>query len=309
MRQFSSREVRSMSLLIVLSGIGAAVAAALLYRYLNSRYRQPVLLEEPDTKYPVKLVEKQEISHDTRRFRFELPSSEHVLGLPTGQHIYLVATVNGQVVPRPYTPVTSDKDHGYFDLVVKIYFRNVHPKFPEGGKMSQHLESLSIGDTIQVRGPSGLIRYKGRGKFAIKPDKKSPPQAYHASQIGMIAGGTGITPMLQIIRQVFSDPQDKSSCSLIFANQTEDDILLRPELEEVLKQFPDRFRLYLTVDRPKDGWTQGVGFISADMIEHNLPPPSDDSIILMCGPPPMINFACKPNLEKLGYSPKRCFSY
>ncbi|KAL1479760.1 hypothetical protein MTO96_034791 [Rhipicephalus appendiculatus] len=285
----SASRVRTMSLLIVLSGIGAAVAAALLYRYLNRRYRPPVLLEDPETKYTVKLIEREEISHDTRRFRFALPSSEHVLGLPTGQHIYLVATVNGQLVPRPYTPVTSDKHQGYFDLVVKVYFRNVHPKFPEGGKMSQHLESLSVGDTIQVRGPSGLIRYEGRGKFAIKPDKKSPPQSYQANEIGMIAGGTGITPMLQIIRQ--------------------DDILLRPELEEVLRQNPGRFRLYLTVDRPKDGWTQGVGFISADMIERNLPAPSDKSIILMCGPPPMINFACKPNLEKLGYSPKRCFAY
>lgn len=305
----SASRVRTMSLLIVLSGIGAAVAAALLYRYLNRRYRPPVLLEDPETKYTVKMVEREEISHDTRRFRFALPSAEHVLGLPTGQHIYLVATINGQPVPRPYTPVTSDKHHGYFDLVVKVYFRNVHPKFPEGGKMSQHLESMAIGDTIQVRGPSGLIRYEGRGKFAIKPDKKSPPQSYQASEIGMIAGGTGITPMLQIIRQVFSDPEDKTNCALIFANQTEDDILLRPELEEVLRQNPGRFRLYLTVDRPKDGWTQGVGFVSADMIERNLPPPSDNSVILMCGPPPMINFACKPNLEKLGYNPKRCFAY
>jgi cytochrome-b5 reductase len=34
------------------------------------------------------------------------------------------------------------------DLVIKVYFANVHPRFPEGGKMSQHLESLSLGDTI-----------------------------------------------------------------------------------------------------------------------------------------------------------------
>lgn len=308
MRRTSS-PVKSMSLLVVLSGLGAAVAAALLYRYLTSRYRTPVLLQDPDVKYTVKLIEREEISHDTRRFRFALPTAEHTLGLPTGQHIYLIATVNGQIVLRPYTPVTSDRHHGYFDLVVKVYFRNVHPKFPEGGKMSQHLEGMSIGDTIQVRGPSGLIRYDGRGKFQIKPDKKSPPQMYLASEIGMIAGGTGITPMLQIIRQVFSDPADKTRCSLIFANQTEDDILLRPELEEVLQQNPDRFRLFFTVDRPKDGWTQGVGFVSADMIEQNLPPPSSSSIILMCGPPPMINFACKPNLEKLMYSPTRCFTY
>lgn len=51
------------------------------------------------------------------------------------------------------------------DLIrfVQIYFKNVHPKFPAGGKMSQHLDSLSIGDFIDVRGPNGLLVYNGRG--------------------------------------------------------------------------------------------------------------------------------------------------
>lgn len=44
-----------------------------------------------------------------------------------------------------------------------MYFKGVHPKFPEGGKMSQHLDSLGIGDTIDVRGPSGKFLYLGKG--------------------------------------------------------------------------------------------------------------------------------------------------
>ena len=62
----------------------------------------------------------QSLSHDTRRFRFALPTDEHILGLPVGQHIYLNATINGQLVIRPYTPVTSDDDKGHFDLVIKV---------------------------------------------------------------------------------------------------------------------------------------------------------------------------------------------
>ncbi len=46
---------------------------------------------------------------------------------------------------------------------LQIYFNNVHPKFPEGGKMSQYLESLRIGDVIDFRGPGGLLEYKGQG--------------------------------------------------------------------------------------------------------------------------------------------------
>ena len=66
-------------------------------------------------------------------------------------------------------------------------------------------------------------------------------------------GGTGITPMLQLIRAVFRDHDDKTELSLLFANQSEDDILLRPELEQVQREFPDRFKLWYTVDRPGAG--------------------------------------------------------
>jgi hypothetical protein len=68
-----------------------------------------------------------------------------------GNHVFISAKVDGAPVMRAYTPASGDDELGYFDLVIKVYFRNVHPKFPDGGKMSQHLESLAVGDTIEVR--------------------------------------------------------------------------------------------------------------------------------------------------------------
>ena len=62
----------------------------------------------------------QEITHDTRRFRFALPTPEHILGLPTGKHLYIFAEIGNDIVMRPYTPVTSDDEKGYFDLVIKV---------------------------------------------------------------------------------------------------------------------------------------------------------------------------------------------
>ena len=59
--------------------------------------------------------------------------------------------------------------------------------------------------------------------------------------------------MLQLIRAVFRDNNDQTNLSLLFANQTEDDILLREELESVQNEFPDRFKLWYTVDRPTEG--------------------------------------------------------
>jgi cytochrome-b5 reductase len=217
--------------------------------------------------------------------------------------------VDNKLVVRPYTPVSSDEDLGYVDFVIKVYFKNVHPKFPDGGKMSQYLNNMSIGQTIDVRGPSGLCVYQGHGQFDIKPDKRSPPKNKHVRRVGMIAGGTGITPMLQLIRDVFRRKDDRTELSLIFANQTEEDILLRQELEAIAAEHPDQFHLHYTLDRPREGWKYSKGFINDEMIKEHLPPPSDDTLIIMCGPPPMINFACAPNLDKLGYSSDMRFAY
>ncbi|GAB1607974.1 NADH-cytochrome b5 reductase 3-like isoform X2 [Argonauta hians] len=294
----------------ILVGVGIVALTAVLAKHLLSGSKKPkVTLEKSDQKYQLKLVDKEELSHDTRRYRFALPSAEHILGLPVGQHIYLSARINGELVVRPYTPTSSDDDKGYMDLVIKVYHKNVHPKFPDGGKMSQYVEGLDIGDYIEVKGPSGLLTYHGNGEFHIKPDKKSAPVPVTVKKIGMIAGGTGITPMLQIITQVMKESRHDLELSLLFANQTEKDILLRPELEKISEDHPDQFRLWYTVDRAEAGWEYSTGFVNEEMIKQHLPAPADDVLVLMCGPPPMINAACLPNLDKLGYKPSMRFSF
>ncbi|XP_044729780.1 NADH-cytochrome b5 reductase 2 [Chrysoperla carnea] len=266
-------------------------------------------LLDATAKYALPLIEKEELSHDTRRFRFGLPSNEHILGLPIGQHIHLSAKINDELVIRAYTPVSSDEDKGYVDLVIKVYYKNTHPRFPDGGKMSQYLNDMKIGDKIDVRGPSGRLQYLGNGKFSIKKLRKDPPQEVQVNKLAMIAGGTGITPMLQLIRHITKDPTDNTKLSLLFANQTEKDILVRKELEEVLEKHPDQFKLWYTLDTPSEGWKYSTGFVNDLMIKDNLHEPSKDTLVLMCGPPPMINFACMPSLDKLGYDPELRFAY
>uniref|UniRef100_A0A182WYU5 FAD-binding FR-type domain-containing protein n=1 Tax=Anopheles quadriannulatus TaxID=34691 RepID=A0A182WYU5_ANOQN len=273
----------------------------------GSAGKEPKTLLDPQEKYMLPLIEKEEISHDTRRFRFGLPSEKHILGLPIGQHIHLSATINDELVIRAYTPVSCDDDHGYVDLVVKVYKKNVHPKFPDGGKMSQYLEGMSIGDKIAFRGPSGRLQYLGNGRFSIKKLRKDPAQIYEATQVGLIAGKLRVAIL---IREVLKhSDKDKTKLSLIFANQTEDDILLKPELDDLAARYPDQFKLWYTLDRPKPEWTQGKGFVTDEMIKERLFEPSSTSLVLMCGPPPMVNYACIPALEKLGYPTERTFAY
>lgn len=297
------------ALLAVTSLVLCAVISSFL---MKNKPVKPAM--DPNEFQHFRLSNKDIISHDTRRFTFDLQTPETRLGLPIGQHISLRFTDStGKSHQRSYTPVSGDEMPGKVTFVIKIYKAGVHPKFPEGGKMSQHLDSLKIGDTVEMRGPKGHMTYLGSGNFTLKLIGK-PLQTRHAKQFGMIAGGTGITPMLQVIHAVLRDAKDThTTMSLLYANQTEDDILVREELETIAKEYPTRFRVHYTLDRAPSKWAYSTGFISKEMIESHLhlPLPSKDGTtqILMCGPPPMIKFACIPSLEALGFTESEWFSF
>ncbi|XP_077804837.1 NADH-cytochrome b5 reductase 3 isoform X3 [Macaca mulatta] len=304
-----------------LSTLGHVVLSPVwfLYSLLMKLFRRStpaITLESPDIKYSLRLIDREvSAGHccclvSITALPRHLQASTLVTPFcPAGQHIYLSARIDGNLVIRPYTPVSSDDDKGFVDLVIKVYFKDTHPKFPAGGKMSQYLESMQIGDTIEFRGPNGLLVYQGKGKFAIRPDKKSNPVIKTVKSVGMIAGGTGITPMLQVIRAIMKDPDDHTVCHLLFANQTEKDILLRPELEELRNEHSARFKLWYTLDRAPEAWDYSQGFVNEEMIRDHLPPPEEEPLVLMCGPPPMIQYACLPNLDHVGHPKERCFAF
>ena len=175
--------------------VGACVCGAifLAVRFLSGP--RAIFLQGGNEYVPIKLIKKTDISPDTRVFRFALDHPNQILGLPIGQHMSLRATVNNEVVTRSYTPISSDDDRGYVEFVIKVYFAGVHPKFPDGGKLSQHLEKLKIGDTIDVKGPTGRFDYKGRGVFKLKAGADKY-KTQTVKKMALIAGGTGITPML-----------------------------------------------------------------------------------------------------------------
>ena len=136
----------------VLIAIGIAALLAIVYWAL------PRSFLHADTYKAAELIEKQTITHNTKRFRFALPAGRK-LGLPIGQHISFSFTdADGNTVTRSYTPVTGDEVTGYVDFVIKVY--------PQG-KMSQHVDSLNIHDTILMRGPKGKFKYTANMKSAI----------------------------------------------------------------------------------------------------------------------------------------------
>ncbi|PWZ19875.1 Nitrate reductase [NAD(P)H] [Zea mays] len=148
-------------------------------------------------------------------------------------------------------------------------------------------------------GPIGHIEYAGRGGFVVNGERRL------ARRLAMIAGGTGITPVYQVIQAVLRDqPDDDTEMHLVYANRTEDDMLLREEIDRLAAAHPARLKVWYVVSkvaRPEDGWEYGVGRVDEHVMREHLPLGDSETIALVCGPPAMIECTVRPGLEKMGY--------
>lgn len=114
---------------------------------------------------------------------------------------------------------------------------------------------MKIGQALKVKGPKGAMIYTTN----------------MVRHLGMIAGGTGITPMLQVVKAISrgrprNGGNDKTEVDLIFANVNKEDILLREDLDALAKE-DDRFRVHYVLNNPPEGWNGGVGFVTPEMIK------------------------------------------
>lgn len=294
-------------------GAAAAGSAAFAAAAGSAAYYQPRLEAapaaglDPKSWVPLKLVSTTPVSANTAIYRFAFEDKEATSGMKVASCLVVKAAIGKEKedgtrgnVLRPYTPLSRPEAKGYLDLAVKVY---------PTGKMSQHFASLKPGDTLDFKGPILKIDYK--------------PNQY--KEIGMVAGGTGITPMLQVVDEVLANPADKTKVSLVFGNVTEADILLKDEIDARAKAHPDKFSVYYVVDKASSaGWKGGVGYVTKDMLIDKMPPPSDESIVFVCGPPPMYKAICGPKgtpedpkaqgevggiLSDLGYTSRSVFKF
>jgi cytochrome-b5 reductase len=224
------------------------------------------------TPSPYKLTAIETVTHDTKTFRFELPA-DATLDLQPGDFLYVHATLDGKAVKRAYTPSSLPGTAGFFDLTVKRY---------ETGMVSKYLHDQQTEDTVLMSGPNpGGHWVDGMAK-----------------RVGFVAGGTGITPMIAIIRWILTKKLDVE-LFLTFANKTESDIIFQQEWEDNTQQFPN-FHCHHVLEQPPPGWSGGTGRITANMLQQHLPAPSPDTCIFLCGPPPMVD-SVETTLKDLGY--------
>ncbi|KAJ3291162.1 NADH-cytochrome b5 reductase [Rhizoclosmatium sp. JEL0117] len=304
-----------------LATVTAGVLAANIYFYLS---------EEPNANrvMPLEfgrfnnftLLEVIPVTHDTSLFRFraahQIPDSQNIpiedrkskskVHLSTNEYVpapnHIIIKDDTCQVGRSYTPITYGRD--YFDLLVK--------KYPNGS-VSSMIHSLEPGkDFIIARGPVLSFPYTQN----------------MTEKLVMIAGGTGITPMYQLIKQILRDPHDKTSINLVYGSKTESDILLGNELHVLQQKFPERLQVHHVIQNGATNVSsRGYGAIHGGIIDEKVlkecgvAKPEEEPVVLVCGPDGMVEWLAGEKksennqgpllgvLKRAGYTPQQVFKF
>jgi len=161
--------------------------------------------------------------------------------------------------------------------------------------MSNILDCLREGEVVEVKGPSGQIRYQGNGEIIV--DHKT----YTFDRVTLVLGGSGITPGYQLVSRILLTEEDRTEIRVIDANKTEDDILLRAELDQFAQDNSDQFSIIHVLSHPGKDWTGETGHVNERILHQYAFEPDERSVALLCGPPAMIKKAVLPVLRNWGY--------
>ena len=250
---------------------------------------------------PVRAVRQE--TADSKVITFGMPDGVS-LSLPVSSCILMNAVEAGAKdgkavdVIKPYNPISSNAVTGSFDLLIKSY---------AGGSASKWAGNLAVGDMVafkQLKGNVKSFRYPFVG----------------TKKLTMVAGGTGIAPMIQALHPLLETPGDTTQIRLIYSNKSPADIMLKAELDWLAKQHAHRLQVLYVVGETEDddraaendGWDPSLtGWIDEAKIARLAFPPAEGTAIWICGVDDMYvalagsrlkPLAAGSALAKLGYS-------
>ena len=157
------------------------------------------------------------------------------------------------------------------------------------GCVTSWLHACEVGQQVTVRGPYG-------NGFPVET-------AFKGKNMLFIAGGIGLAPLRSVINYVRAHRDDYGTVDIVYGSRSMDDLVDFKEIQEEWKNEKD-FNVYLTIDRPQEGWDGHVGFVPAYVKEVNIP---TDRTAVLCGPPIMIKFTLQALLE-LGFEKTQVFT-
>jgi len=215
-------------------------------------------------------------THDAKTLRFLLPPNQQIAPRP-GQFLTFDWIIDGKTVKRSYTICSSATQRGYVEIT---------PKRVENGYVSKFLnDHAKVGLTVKAHGPYGKFHFD-----ETKHDK-----------IVLIAGGSGITPMIAMLRYI-DDLSIKAEVTLIYCVRAERDVFFKDELA-LLQTRLNNFRYVLVLSQPHAGWEGFKGRLQKETLERTVKNPLHSTFFL-CGPPPFMDLG-RSLLEDMGVDPSR----
>lgn len=276
----------------VFAGLGLTVYTRLMMSTAHADSRAPrKIFPGGFANVTLQLESSEQVNHNTKRLKFQLPKSDDITGLPLTSALLTLTWPQGKwyPVPRPYTPISSSDEPGYFELLVKRY---------PGGKGSGYLHSLKPGDSLRF-----LASLRG---FAWTPNKYE--------HITLIAGGAGITPVFQLIQGILLNPDDRTRITLVFGVNGDQDLLLKDQFDDFTRRYPGRFRATYAVSNPGPESIGLRGYVTKELLQEVVPRNGKDTKVMVCGPPAMEESLLGKKkgpgvLEQMGYKKDQIFKF
>ena len=217
------------------------------------------LENEPPQKYFGKIIGQKKLNHDICEISIQLDRS---IRYKAGQYASL--SLEGLPgIERNYSFASPVEDGNTVNFFIK--------KMPDGKFSSYVHENSLIGKSVQLKGPYG--------EFWLRPGK---------NHILMMAGGSGLAPILAILRQALKD-RTYRPVTLLFGAKKQEDLYRLEEIRNIQKQWPTEFNFIPVLSEEDENslWNGARGFAS-DIIYNFI---ESGSEAYLCGPPPMVNSA------------------
>jgi ferredoxin-NADP reductase len=231
----------------------------------------------PERMY-LKVKEIIEETPSTKTFRM-VSTKGKLPPFRAGQYVNLFVSIEGGLTSRPYSISSSPTQTEYIDLTVRR---------KKGGFVSNYLlDKVKVGDELETTGPMGQFYYE---------------PLTDGKNLVFLAGGSGITPFMSIIREVM-DRKLGLNIWLIYGSRVPDDVIFYKELENIAKKHRN-MHFSVVISEPPEGYTGVCGYLDKGVILRQIGK-SEGKTFYMCGPQAMYIF-CDAELSSLKL-PRRRF--
>jgi glycine betaine catabolism B len=225
----------------------------------SSRRLPPITKSQRDT-FSLELIRSEVQTHDAKTLCFRIQEGKQLIAKP-GQFLTFHLNIDGNQIVRCYSICSSPTKTDYVEIT---------PKQTKNGYVSDFLNERAMpGLVINATGPAGQFYF----------DEK-----VH-NDIVLIAAGSGITPMIAMLRYIEERAIDVP-VTLIYCVRTSQDIIFERELTRLSRSL-SRFRMITTLSAPDAGWRGNKGRLNKELLLERVRDFHAPTFFL-CGPRPFM---------------------